>query len=209
MYATASGGSALQRIGVGGILLPVSTGLAGAGTAALMGGAGMDIFAGFGTGFAIGALNHGWTKEYGNGWSYELDEVVAIGRRTFHGVPIRFISESLSFNSYIFGAINIQKSSYETFLKKGPDSNAGRVLMHEYGHYLQEKLYGSYRYYTEIAPESAFNISTLSIENYRTTWTEVNANTLSYIHFGMPSYWDFKTYPVSYDLIRRIIPYCK
>ncbi len=124
---------------------------------------------------------------------------------TFYGADVRFISESASYNSYFGGAINTQESVYANYLKLGRNSYEGQLLMHEYGHYLQEKFYGQFNYYTNIAPASGTNYLLQPSDVYRTTWTEIQANTLSFDFFCRPSSWDFSHYPINRDFLNRII----
>ncbi len=61
---------------------------------------------------------------------------------TFFGAPVRLIPFNFGASSYFGGAINIYVGTWKKYLKDGLDSYIGRHLMHEYGHYLQEKYTG-------------------------------------------------------------------
>ena len=77
-------GSALQVAGADDLLLPFGTGLAGAGTAALIGG---DPMAGFNVGYGIGAENFKGEKlkgDDGNTYIASIDDATVIGNRFMH-----------------------------------------------------------------------------------------------------------------------------
>lgn len=73
--------------------------------------------------------------------------------------------------------------------------------MHEYGHYLQSQYGGSLWYNLGVVPTSIYNINTMDSYTYDRTWTEVQANTMSYYYFNYPSFWDFNAYPINHDYI--------
>ena len=120
---------------------------------------------------------------------------------SFFGCNIRFISEDIPYNSYFGGAINTQKSIYNDYETYGLNSYGGKLLMHEYGHFLQSNYGGSFWYAVSVVPTSLYNINTMDPSMYDRTWTEVQANTMSYYYFRYPSYWDFNSYPINNDYI--------
>jgi len=188
-------------------LVRFSCGAAGAITAGAMHG---DAMSGFWQGYGIADQNHvgGEKGKFNNSESnpHDLSDLGAevVGKRTFHGVPFKFISEKASYNAYVFSSIRTQRSSYEAYLKKGLDSDEGRVFMHEFGHYLQEKIYGKYFYYSKVVPTGGINYAIMPDDVYKTTWTEVQANTLSYAYFGRPKFWDFKSKPIDSNYLKLI-----
>ncbi len=124
----------------------------------------------------------------------------------FFEADVRFISENIPYNSYFAGAINTKQSTYEVYLKYGLHSIAGQLLMHEFGHFLQNKYGGSLWYNLNVVPTSVININL--DENkahayylYNRTWTEIQANTMAYYYFNYPSFWDFNNYPVNFNYI--------
>ncbi len=119
----------------------------------------------------------------------------------FYGVDVRFISEDIPFNSYFAGAINTQKSTYDAYIRKGLNSIEGKLLMHEFGHSLQEKYGGSLWYNLGVVPASAYNINTLDEDTYNHSWTEIQANTMAYYYFHFPSFWDTNEYPINTNYI--------
>jgi hypothetical protein len=119
----------------------------------------------------------------------------------FYGVSLRIIPESIPFNSFFGGAINTQASIVNEYTKLGLDSRAGRLLMHEFGHFLQEQNGGSLWYNLGVAPSSLVNIISLDVVSYRGSWTEIQANTMAYYYFDSPSFWRFDLYPIDDNYI--------
>lgn len=124
----------------------------------------------------------------------------------FYEADIRFISEDKRYNYFLVGAIHTQESTYNAYLKLGLNSNAGKLLMHEFGHYLQNKYGGKLLYDLYVAPTSGINFQkdenkANSYYLYNRTWTEVQANTMAYYYFHCPSFWDFEEYPVNSSYI--------
>ena len=90
-------GSGMQAAGLDAALLPLGTGLAGAGTAALTGG---DAFAGFMAGYGIGKYNHSnkgrWTKTSSGESEFVLSESlkeVTVSPTKTHSKGISWISQ--------------------------------------------------------------------------------------------------------------------
>ncbi len=123
------------------------------------------------------------------------------GGTKFFEAKVRFIPESFSASSYVAGAINTFRSTYNNYLKLGLNSVSGKYLMHEYGHYLQSKYGGKFWYSVGVVPTSLINYQRLSTFKYNRTWTEVQANTMSYYYFHFPEFWDFDEYPINHEFI--------
>ena len=115
----------------------------------------------------------------------------------FYGADVRFVSDIWGASSYFAGAINTTLSTYTYYRQKGLSSPSGQHLMHEYGHYLQNKYGGSLWYNMAVVPTSLINYNTLDDKAYNNTWTEIQANTMSYYYFNYPSDWDFGDYPIN------------
>ena|GEM_PF-2191961 len=119
----------------------------------------------------------------------------------FESAPIRLLPESIPWSSYAFGAINTDRNIYNDFKENGAKSQYYSHLKHEFGHYLQEKIGGKLWYYTYVKIASPFNMFTNTYAAYNNSWTEVQANTLSYYYFRCPKNWDSKSYPINSDYI--------
>lgn len=123
---------------------------------------------------------------------------------TFFGVPI--IDSSIGDLKYgaavtTPGAIRFDFSIWLRQNKKDP--NAIRdLLRHEYGHILQYNRYGK-AFFLVVAPVSAYSARYAS--DHMTTWTEAEANTLSYIFFQCPSDWNFTDYPIDRDFFNALV----
>lgn len=70
-----------------------------------------------------------------------------------------------------------------------------KYLQHEYGHYLQAKIVGSYLYNNSIAPASLWS-ATFFPSTHKSFWTETYANTLAIMFFGNNS--DIALDPVNF-----------
>jgi hypothetical protein len=75
------------------------------------------------------------------------------------------------------------------------------LLRHEYGHILEYNRYGAADYLVII-------ISSMYSANYayphQKTWTESQANTLSYYYFNQPSNWNMNIYPIDKNYLKTI-----
>ena len=121
----------------------------------------------------------------------ELDEVVVQGKpkakpKSFYGADVRIISEFWGGGSYFAGGINVPQSMWDGYIKKGLHSYYGRFLMHEYGHFLQNKHGGSF-WYMYPAVSSIVNAWGSTIDEHSKHWAEIQASTMSYYYFGFPS----------------------
>lgn len=70
------------------------------------------------------------------------------------------------------------------------------LVRHEFGHILQARRFGLWKFYTEIGPRSLR--SAMGKRVHREYWTEVNANRLAFEYFGCPSDWPGKRFPLGY-----------
>jgi len=74
------------------------------------------------------------------------------------------------------------------------------LLRHEYGHILQYRKWGARAFWLSIAPtslKSAYQAHKNPGFRHMNTWTEWTANRLAYDHFGQPSDWNTKIYPLA------------
>jgi RHS repeat-associated protein len=106
---------------------------------------------------------------------------------SFFGIPIRFISSAGNSASYFLGAINISPGLWQKFLSSGLNSRIGFLLMHEFGHSLQEAYSGKILYNYHTAPSSLISFLSNSHDKHDKHWTEIQASTLAYFYFGMPA----------------------
>ncbi|MDD3014660.1 MAG: hypothetical protein PHC34_13245 [Candidatus Gastranaerophilales bacterium] len=106
---------------------------------------------------------------------------------TFFGVPIRLIPGEGDVASYFGEAINMSVGKWKEYLETGLDSGVGRLLMHEYGHYLQSQIGDNFWYYLGAAPSSLISfLSSNSAAEHAQNWAEIQASTLAYYYFGKP-----------------------
>jgi hypothetical protein len=124
------------------------------------------------------------------------------------GAPVRLTSEETPWCSYFAGAINLSPSMYEEYQKYGLSSqNSNRFLiMHEYGHYLQEELGGSLWFNFNVVPSSGIRYNemqhgSITENEYLNSWTETDANTMSYYYFHYPASWPFKRFPINHNYL--------
>lgn len=106
--------------------------------------------------------------------------------KRFYGADVRIISEFWGGGSYFAGGINVPRSMWYGYTKKGLNSYYGRFLMHEYGHFLQNKYGGSF-WYMYPAVSSIVNAWISNIDKHSRHWAEIQASTMSYYYFGFPS----------------------
>ncbi|RRJ87102.1 hypothetical protein, partial [Flavobacterium macacae] len=146
----------------------------------------------------------GGPNSRGVGRNYGQISFLGTGGFTFFGAPIRLIPFDAGASSYFGGAINVYQGNWEKYLKKGLNSPTGRYLMHEYGHYLQEKHGGKINYYTQVVPASleSFNNDNMAHGN---NWTEVQASTLAWVYFNYPDVFDTENV-INYNAISFYSP---
>src|SRR5690554_589649 len=133
----------------------------------------------------------------GVGRNYGQMGLLGMSGYTFFGAPIRLIPYDFGASSYFGGAINIYVGDWKEFLKTGLNSRMGRHLMHEYGHYLQEKYGGMLKYYG-IVPYKSLGTINESSAVHASNWVELQANTLAYYYFGTPKDFISNTSKVDY-----------
>ncbi|MFA9192503.1 RHS repeat-associated core domain-containing protein [Flavobacterium sp. FZUC8N2.13] len=107
----------------------------------------------------------------------------------FYGVPVKIIPEFFGGGSYFAGSINVPRSIWEGYKNEGLNSWSGRFLMHEYGHFLQEK-YNPIWYNVYAAPSSFFNAIFNNQTEHAKHWAEIQASTYAYYYFGFPKGFD-------------------
>jgi hypothetical protein len=124
----------------------------------------------------------------------------------FFGCPIRIIPD-IGAGSYFAGAINISNKIWQRYLKNGLNSFEGRFLMHEYGHYLQNKNGGSFWYiYPAISSIIDAGITNNgNIPGHSQHWAEIQASTLAYYFFGFPSGFIEDNNPINVNYVSPVI----
>jgi hypothetical protein len=75
------------------------------------------------------------------------------------------------------------------------------VIRHEFGHALQYKRYGI-GYFFVVAPVSIHNA--MYAASHMQTWTEAEANTISYKFLGKPADWNFVDYPIDQNYFNNL-----
>lgn len=76
-------------------------------------------------------------------------------------------------------------------------NNTG-LLRHEFGHILQWRIKGALFYWIRIVPVSLWSAIKSSLSKHHIhmhTWTEWQANRLSFDYFKQPADWDFEKFP--------------
>jgi RHS repeat-associated protein len=124
------------------------------------------------------------------------DETALKPGMTFYGVPVFFSTMGdLKYHAaFTLPGIGI-------FINPEDRDNIA-TLRHEFGHWLVALREGNKTFYAVDVPLSLLSAKfTKSNQEHQNSWTEVRANDLSYLYFGRPADWDFKTYHVS-DKIR-------
>jgi len=80
------------------------------------------------------------------------------------------------------------------------------LLRHEFGHILQARRYG-WGYFPVYAAVSLHSTQIKDKSHrHQRTWSETEANTLSYLHFGKPQNWNFAKYPVDQNYLKKVSP---
>src|SRR5690606_30444306 len=155
-----------------------------------------DDDGGNGGGNGNGGKNKG-ANSRGVGKTWWQTGLVGMSGYTFFGAPVRLIPYDFGASSYFGGAINVYTGTWKKYLKEGLDSNIGKHLMHEYGHYLQEKYGGLLNYYG-IVPYKSLGTINESSEIHASNWVELQANTLAYYYFGTPKDFVSNTSKIDY-----------
>ncbi len=75
------------------------------------------------------------------------------------------------------------------------------LVRHEFGHILQAREFGIYRFYTRIGPSSLLSAARHDGINHfhNTHWTEILANQMSYKYFGNPTNWPIHRFPLVFN----------
>ncbi len=81
--------------------------------------------------------------------------------------------------------------SFEFYNNRNP-TEVRDLLRHEFGHVLQYKRYNSFDQFVIIVS----SIYSAKYLNHRHSWTERQANTLSYKYFRYPSNWNTEEFPL-------------
>lgn len=99
--------------------------------------------------------------------------------------------------------ITVSENIYKDRDKSG--AYGRQLLMHEFGHILQNRYYGNIQS-VYISTSSLFSATT-SKSNYehQRNWTEIQANTLAYLYFGMPSNWNQNDFPFNLKYVSPTI----
>ena len=113
----------------------------------------------------------------------------------FHGVPVYFSTVGDLKNGAAFTLPGIG-----IFINPNARNDIG-TLRHEFGHWLVGAAEGVNTFNNFDVPYSFLSalFSKNEIEHQK-SWSETRANDASYLFFGRPSDWDFKTYHVSDDV---------
>jgi RHS repeat-associated protein len=77
------------------------------------------------------------------------------------------------------------------------------LLRHEFGHILQAQRYGLFDFYAVVAPVSLYSTK-MEDHNHQESWTETEANTLSWVYFGFPSDWS-ERYAINFKLLPSLV----
>jgi hypothetical protein len=123
------------------------------------------------------------------------------GKKYFEGIRVYEIFENVYSGAFTLPGVGIfvGKGTYD---QRNVSYSVGQMtLRHEFGHILQRVFYG------DIASRIVCGSSILSawfsksnIEHQR-SWSEIQANTLSYYYFKSPSDWDMDVYPINVNYI--------
>lgn len=119
----------------------------------------------------------------------------------FYGAKVRIISDLFGGGSYFAGAINLPQYMWDGYKKRGLYSYEGRFLMHEYGHFLQNKYGGAAWYNIYPAISSGVNSAFSNQVEHSQHWAEIQASTMAYYYFGFPKYFIEENNPINHDFI--------
>lgn len=79
------------------------------------------------------------------------------------------------------------------------------LLRHEFGHVLQHRRYGTADYSVVAAVSIWSALTSSNSRAHQDTWTEKQANTLSYLYFNMPSDWNTKSYAIDSKYLDAVV----
>jgi hypothetical protein len=129
-------------------------------------------------------------------------QIKAREHHSFFGANVQFNayqSGGSVYNMTYLGTIHTSPWFYNDYLMKGLDSDGGRLLMHEYGHYLHAQ-YAPLNFYSYAFWSS---VATANSSSPMSNWTEIRANTMSYYYFGQPSYWRQNENPTNSNYLSK------
>lgn len=122
-----------------------------------------------------------------------FEDAVVLPHKNLESTEAYTLPISGDFNGQkINGVIHISPEFYSKFDRESTKD----LLRHEYGHILQRRLLGADRWWINVAGASLYSAATKGGEHQK-SWTEVQANKLSFDYFGQPSDWNKKSYPVT------------
>ena len=131
-----------------------------------------------------------------NSWAYEPPK----GSDNFNGVSINDSEIGALRGGGAFtipyAGIFVSKSYYAD----KPDMYRD-LLRHEFGHSLQYEKYGVF-YFGYVASVSIWSASNDPLDHQYNSWTEIEANTMSFDYFGHPNDWNHKEYPTYGDIFK-------
>ncbi|WKW46716.1 RHS repeat-associated core domain-containing protein [Myroides sp. JBRI-B21084] len=108
--------------------------------------------------------------------------VLGVKIPTFFGAPVNVIPGDFKEASFFKGMINISQASWNRYKTLGLDSSTGRLLMHEYGHFLQRLMGGTIQY-DYVAISSFIDFLQTDYEGHQKHWSEIQASTLAAYYF--------------------------
>ncbi len=154
--------------------------------------------------YASSGSNYFGQNGFGQGGNLSPAQQATIKARNsnrFYGNQVLINSEHGSNNWSFMGVIHTSRDFYDGYKTRGLNSYEGLLLMHEYGHYLDSQ-YDSLRWYGYGMWSS---MATRNDPNASSNWTEIQANTMSYYYYHMPSvFLKFKKdYPIDVNSISQ------
>lgn len=96
--------------------------------------------------------------------------------------------------------LTIPKIGIITYLGAHSENLDMALIRHEFGHILQHRQLGSFKFYFKIGVPSlwsAIKASVIKEYHHQNHWVERDANRLTYMYFNQPENWDFKRFPIS------------
>jgi hypothetical protein len=145
------------------------------------------------------------------GVQYSWEEALGATRRPSPAGPPRYFEGIRVYDSTIgdleggggitFPGLGILIS--EEYYENRPSKDRLDLLRHEFGHILQARRYGNAFYYSVIGLVSP--VSALTSPSHQASWTEKEANTLSYIYFNFPADWNFDKYQIDVEYMKGVI----
>ncbi len=134
------------------------------------------------TGGGGGNGNGGGKNKGANNKGIGAISVLGVKMPTFFGAPVNVIPGDFTEASFFKGMINISQASWDRYKTLGLDSSTGRLLMHEYGHFLQRLMGGTIQY-DYVAISSFIDFLQTDYEGHQKHWSEIQASTLAAYYF--------------------------